>query len=68
MALANVRSNPNPNQLLKPEDVAALLGVTRPLVIKKAAQGKIPAIKIGKAWRFRPETIDTWLREQERAS
>lgn len=23
-------------------------------------------LKIGKAWRFRPSTIDEWLREQER--
>jgi len=55
----------HPQQLLTPDDLAALLGVPRPLVIKKASQGKIPAIKLGKAWRFRPSTIDAWLREQE---
>jgi excisionase family DNA binding protein len=55
----------HPQQLLTPDDVAALLGVTRPFVIKKASQGKIPAIKLGKAWRFRATTIDSWLREQE---
>jgi excisionase family DNA binding protein len=57
-----------PQQLLTPDDVAALLGITRPLVIKKAAQGKLPGIKLGKAWRFRPSTIDAWLAEQERAN
>ena len=55
-----------PQQLLTPDDVAALLGVTRLFVIKKAAQGKLPGLKLGKAWRFRASTIDSWLCEQER--
>jgi excisionase family DNA binding protein len=50
---------------LTPDDVAVLLGITRPLVIKKAGQGKLPGIKLGKAWRFRPSTIDAWLQSQE---
>ena len=56
-----------PQQLMTPDDLASLLGVPRPLVIKKAAQGKIPGIKLGKAWRFRASSIDAWLREQEQA-
>ena len=56
------------SRLLTPDDLASLLGVPRPLGVKKASQGKIPAIKLGKAWRFRPSTIDAWLREQEHAT
>jgi excisionase family DNA binding protein len=55
-------------RLLTPDDLAALLCVSRLFVIKKAAQGKIPAIKIGKVWRFRRSTIDRWLAEQEKCT
>jgi excisionase family DNA binding protein len=56
-----------PERLLTPDDLARLLGTSRTLVIRQSREGKIPAIKIGKAWRFRRSTIDRWLAEQERA-
>jgi excisionase family DNA binding protein len=52
-------------RLLTPDDLAEILGVPRPLIIKQSRAGKIPAIKIGKAWRFRRSTIDRWLAENE---
>ena len=30
-------------------------------ICKYAAQGKIPAIRIGRVWRFDKEAIDGWL-------
>jgi excisionase family DNA binding protein len=30
---------------------------------KLAQQGKVPGQKIGKHWRFRKESIDTWFSE-----
>jgi excisionase family DNA binding protein len=59
---------PQPQQLLTPDEVAALLGVPRLFVIRASRAGRIPAIKLGKSYRFRPTTIETWLREQESAS
>jgi len=52
-------------RLLTPDEVAVLLGIERLQVIRLARVGKIPSIKLGKVWRFRPTTIDAWLVEQE---
>jgi excisionase family DNA binding protein len=54
-----------PERLLTPCDLAELLGTSRTLIIRQSRAGKIPAIKIGKAWRFRRSTIDRWLAENE---
>ena len=56
---------PSHDKLLTPEDVAELLGVTRLLVIRKSRLGSIPAIKLGKSWRYRLATIQAWLTQQE---
>src|SRR5580658_1759790 len=36
--------------------------------IKQSYAGRIPAIKIGKAWRFRRSSIDRWLVGNENGS
>ena len=54
-----------PESLLTPDDLAELLGVPRLFIIKQSHAGKIPAIKIGEAWRFRRSSIDRWLAENE---
>ena len=55
-----------PQQLLTPEDVGRILGLTRLQVIRQSRAGKIPAIKIGKCYRYRATSIASWLGEQER--
>jgi len=57
----------NQERLLTPEEVAALLGMSRLFVIRQTRLGKIPAIKIGKVWRFRLTTLQLWLSEQEKS-
>jgi excisionase family DNA binding protein len=54
-------------KLLTPEQVAAMLGVPRLFVIRQSRAGKIPALKLGKCYRYRPESIQAWLDEQESA-
>jgi excisionase family DNA binding protein len=54
-----------PERLLTPDDLAELLGTSRISIIRLSRAGKLPAIKIGKAWRFRRSSIDRWLAEQE---
>jgi excisionase family DNA binding protein len=54
-------------RLLTPEEVAALLGTNRLFIIRQSRAGKIPAIKLGKAYRYRASSIASWLGEQERA-
>jgi excisionase family DNA binding protein len=53
------------SRLLTPEEVATLLGTTRLFVIRASRAGRIPAIKLGKVYRYRPNTIASWLNEQE---
>jgi excisionase family DNA binding protein len=57
-----------PAVLLTPDEAADVLALSRELVIKFARAGKIPAIKLGKAWRFRLPAIEAWLKEQEQAA
>jgi excisionase family DNA binding protein len=37
----------------------------RKRVVDLAAKGIIPAVKIGKLWRFRASSLDRWMTEQE---
>jgi len=53
-------------QLLTPGDVAAMLAIPRLQVIRQARLWSIPAIKIGKTWRFRKSSIDAWLTDKEK--
>jgi len=57
-----------PERLLNPDDLAELLGTSRISIIRQSRAGKIPAIKIGEAWRSRSGTINWWLAENEKGS
>jgi excisionase family DNA binding protein len=58
----------NQQKLLTPEDVAGMLGTSRLFVMRQARIGEIPAIKVGKVWRFRLSTIEAWLTSKERST
>ena len=47
------------------EDVAALLKLPLSTVYKLVQDSKLPGFKIGKHWRFRRESIQQWVLEQE---
>jgi excisionase family DNA binding protein len=53
------------DRLLTPEDVADLLSVDREWVYRRARSGYLPAIKIGKFWRFRESAIRRFLADSE---
>jgi excisionase family DNA binding protein len=55
-------------RLLTPDDVAAMLGITRVQVIRQSRAGKLPAIHIGKCYRYRLESLQAWLDQQEHAA
>ena len=60
------RSEPNPNEedrLLRVEEVAAKLRLSRTTVYRMAAEGKLPSIRIAFSRRFSPSAIDAWLAE-----
>jgi len=55
-------------RLLTPDDVASFLGASRLFVICQSRAGNIPALKVGKVHRYRPESIQAWVAQQEQAT
>lgn len=53
------------DEMLTVEDVANLLRVSEATIKKWAAAGKLPAMKIGRLWRFRRSSIEEFIHEQE---
>lgn len=46
-------------------ETAQYLSLHAMTVYQLAQQGKIPAIKIGRAWRFKLDDLEAWLRTQQ---
>lgn len=44
------------------EEVAKYLRVRPSTIYEWAKEGKIPAAKVGRLWRFHEEEIETWVR------
>jgi len=44
-------------------EVARYLRVVPDTIYRKARRGEIPAVKMGKVWRFPKETLDKWLND-----
>ena len=53
-----------PGDILTLEQVAELLQVNRRTIYRLVREGKIPAFKVGKQWRFKKEAIDKWTERQ----
>jgi excisionase family DNA binding protein len=45
-------------------DIAVYLRLSEAKVYKLAKEGQLPALRVGKSWRFRKDTIDEWMRRQ----
>ena len=52
--------------LLDANDAAAVLKISAYTVRQRARRREIPAIRLGKSWRFRRSSLDAWIAEQER--
>ena len=50
------------------DEVAQYLKMKSVTIYKHAQEGKIPGFKVGSKWRFKKETIDKWIEEQEKTS
>jgi len=48
-------------KLMTVKQVAGYLQLKESTIYAWAQDGKIPAIKIGRTWRFRQTDLDTWL-------
>lgn len=52
------------SDILTIDEVAALLKIPRSTVYKLAQQGKLPAKKVGKHWRFHRGMVMDWITGQ----
>ncbi len=52
------------NDILTVEEVAGYLRLQPQTINKWAQEKRIPAVKLGKEWRFRKTILDRWLDEQ----
>jgi PTS system nitrogen regulatory IIA component len=53
-----------PNEILTIDEVAEYLRLTPQTIYKWAQERRIPAVKLGKEWRFRRSVIDKWFDDQ----
>jgi excisionase family DNA binding protein len=51
-------------EMLTAKDMQALLQVDRSTIYRMAEANRIPAVKVGKQWRFPREQVDLWLQAQ----
>ena len=57
---------PGPKQMLTVEEVANILRTSMPQVRKMAAEGTLPAVKIGREWRIPAKFLEAFLEEAMR--
>jgi excisionase family DNA binding protein len=48
-------------------DVALYLRLSEAMVYKLAREGHVPALRVGRSWRFRKNLIDDWIRRETEA-
>ncbi|MDR3573068.1 MAG: helix-turn-helix domain-containing protein [Anaerolineaceae bacterium] len=53
-------------EFLTVEEVAEYLRLPLSTVYKLAQDNRLPGFKVGKHWRFRYDTIQNWIKAQER--
>ena len=56
------------SRLLEVEDVAEYLGMRTDWVYREVRAGRLPHIRLGRAVRFRRESIEAWIESRERGA
>ena len=59
-------ATPMNNSILTITELHEYLKIPKQTLYALAQQGRIPAAKVGKHWRFQKAAIDRWLRSQHR--
>ena len=54
------------SRLMTPDEIAAVLRITRKTVIIMAREGRIPCIRVGRIVRFDSDEIQRWIDGQRR--
>ena len=50
--------------LIDSATAATLLGIHEKTLQRMAREGRVPAIRVGKFWRFRKSVLNTWLESE----
>ena len=50
-------------EIMTTKEIAKYLRLHEITICKYAAEGKIPAIRIGRVWRFDKKAVDNWISE-----
>jgi excisionase family DNA binding protein len=56
------------SDILTAEEVATHLRLAVPTIYKMAQRGDIPAVRMGRSWRFSRHLLDEWLEERMQAN
>lgn len=56
------------SEIMTVKEVAAYLKIKEKTAYRLAADGKIPAFKVGGSWRFRQQDLEGWISAQSRNS
>lgn len=55
-----------PRELLTAQEVAQLLSVPATWVYAQTRTGRIPTVRLGRYYRYRPAAISSWVEASER--
>ena len=53
------------DRYLSVDEIASYLGVKRDTVYKWITRRGLPALKVGRLWKFRKEEVDNWVSAQQ---
>lgn len=62
--LEKASTKTNSKRVMTVQEVAQYLRLSQAKVYRLAQAGEIPAMRIGKSWRFRKDLIDEWFDKQ----
>lgn len=54
------------DEIMLVKELAEYLKINEKTAYKYAAEGKIPAFKVGGTWRFKKDVIDQWIVNQSK--
>jgi excisionase family DNA binding protein len=53
-------------EIMTTKELAKYLRLHEITICKRAAEGNIPAIRVGRVWRFHKKAIDKWISEGDK--
>ena len=52
-------------EIMTTKEIAEYLRLHQITICQYAAEGEIPAIRVGRVWRFNKDAIDKWISERQ---